>query len=112
MAQGLRPRLPMQGLWVPSLVRELRSHMSGGQKSKPKLNQKNRSNITRNSIKTLKRQNGSGLYDKVGWGGDHGVRYRTKTSKYRTNKVGLGFDTSMVTSKTLEQKQVVRFPEV
>ena len=72
---------------------------------------KNRSNIKTNSIKTLKRQKESGLYDKVGWGGDHGVRYRTMTSKYRTNKVGISLDTSLVTSKTLEQKQVLRFPE-
>ena len=31
-AQWLRPRLPMQGLWVPSLLRELRSHVPPGQK--------------------------------------------------------------------------------
>ena len=114
MVQGLRPRLPMQGMWVPSPVRELRSDMSRGQKSKTtttKKKKKNRSNIKTNSIKTLKRQKESGLYDKVGWGGDHGVRYRTMTSKYRTNKVGISLDTSLVTSKTLEQKQVLRFPE-
>ena len=32
--QWLRLRLPMQGVWVRSLVRELRSHMPCGQKTK------------------------------------------------------------------------------
>ena len=33
MVHWLRIRLPMQGMWVPSLVRELRSHMPQGQLS-------------------------------------------------------------------------------
>ena len=32
--QRLRLRLPMQGVWVKSLVRELRCHMPCGQKTK------------------------------------------------------------------------------
>lgn len=32
--QGLRPCLPMQGVWVPPLVGELRSHTPGGQKTR------------------------------------------------------------------------------
>ena len=32
--QGLSLRLPMQGVWVRFLVRELRPHMPGGQKIK------------------------------------------------------------------------------
>ena len=34
MIQWLRLHLPMQGVWVQSLVGELRSHMSLGQKTK------------------------------------------------------------------------------
>ena len=52
MVQWLRFRLLMQGLWVPSPVRELRSHMHNGQKPKPEL----RSNTVTNSIKTLKKK--------------------------------------------------------
>ena len=33
VAQWLRLRLPMQGVRVPALVRELRSHMPRGQKT-------------------------------------------------------------------------------
>ena len=47
MVQWLRLHLPMQGVWVQSLVRELRHHMPHGQKQ-------NRSNIVTNSIKTFK----------------------------------------------------------
>ena len=43
-------RLPVQGVRIPPLVRELRSHMPQGQKPKTR----NRSNIITNSIKTLK----------------------------------------------------------
>ena len=50
MVQWLRLRLPMQGVWVQSLVRELRSHMPQGQKTKTE----NRSNNVTNSIQTLK----------------------------------------------------------
>ena len=32
--QWLRLRLPVQGVWVQPLVRELRSHMLGGQKNR------------------------------------------------------------------------------
>ena len=47
--QWLRLHLPMQRVWVRSLMGELRPHMSWGQKTKTP----NRSNVT-NSIKTLK----------------------------------------------------------
>ena len=50
MIQWLRLGLPVEGVWVGSLVRELRSYMPFGQKIKAK----NRSNIVTNSIKTLK----------------------------------------------------------
>ena len=36
MVQRLRLRLPMQAVWVQSLVRELRSHTPYGQKKKKK----------------------------------------------------------------------------
>ena len=49
-AQGLRLRCPMQGAQVQLLVRELRSHMPHGQKTKTY----SRSNIVTNSVKTLK----------------------------------------------------------
>ena len=49
MVQWLRPHLPMQELWVRSLVREPRAH------KRPKETKTlNRSNILTNSIKTLK----------------------------------------------------------
>jgi len=32
--EWLRLHLPMQWMWIPSLVRELVSHMPGGQKNK------------------------------------------------------------------------------
>ena len=48
VVQGLRLCLPMQRVWVRSLVGELRSHMPWGQKNQ------NRSNIATNSTKTLK----------------------------------------------------------
>ena len=47
----VRTLLPVQGVWVPSLVEELTSHMPLGQKTKTKT--QNRSNIVTNSIKTL-----------------------------------------------------------
>ena len=34
VVQGLRLRIPIQGVWVESLVRELRSHMPLSQKTK------------------------------------------------------------------------------
>ena len=46
----LRLHLPMQGVWVRSLVKEL-SHMACNQKNKTK----NRSSVVANSIKTLKK---------------------------------------------------------
>ena len=46
VVQWLRPCLPMQGVRVRPLVRELRSHMPLGQKA--------RNNTVTNSIKTLK----------------------------------------------------------
>ena len=48
--QWLRLCLPMQGVWVRSLVGELGSHMPQGQKATTQ----NRSNIVTNSINTLK----------------------------------------------------------
>ena len=50
IVQWLRLHLPIQEVQVPSLARELRSHMPRGQKTKTQ----NRSNIVTNSIKTLK----------------------------------------------------------
>ena len=51
MVQWLRLRLPMQGVWIQSLLwGELRSHMFVAKKPK----HKNRNNIVTNSIKTLK----------------------------------------------------------
>ena len=50
VVQWLRLGLPMQGVGVQSLVRELRSHVPHGQKIKTQ----NRSNTVANSIKTLK----------------------------------------------------------
>ena len=47
--QQLRLHLPMQGVGVQSLVRELRSHMPHSQKKK-----KTRSNIVTHSIRLLK----------------------------------------------------------
>ena len=49
--QWLRLHLPMQGVQVWSLVRELRPHMTRGQKDQKR---KNRSSIVTNSIKTSK----------------------------------------------------------
>ena len=48
--QWLRLCLPMQGVWVRSLIEELRSHTSHGQNTKTE----NRNNIVTNLVKTLK----------------------------------------------------------
>ena len=50
MVQWLRFSLPMQEVWVQSLVRKLRSHMPLGQKTKAC----NRNNKVTNSIMTFK----------------------------------------------------------
>ena len=50
VVQWFRVLLPGQGVWVRSLVGELRSHMLRSQKTKTK----NRSNVETNSTKTLK----------------------------------------------------------
>ena len=50
--QWLRVCLPIEGVPVPSLVGEIRSHMSPGQKKKKKT--QNRSNLVTNSVKTSK----------------------------------------------------------
>jgi len=50
VVQWLRLHLPMQGLWLQSLVWELRSHGPHVQRTKAK----SRSNIGRNTIKTSK----------------------------------------------------------
>ena len=47
--QQLKIHLPIQGVWLQSLVREISSDMPGGQKPKPK----NRSDIVTNPMKTL-----------------------------------------------------------
>ena len=52
--QWLRVCLPIEGVPVPSLVGELRSHMSPGQKKKKKKKTQNRSNLVTNSVKTSK----------------------------------------------------------
>ena len=55
--QWLRFHLPMQGVWVWSLVRELRLHMPPGQKTKHKSNRSNKFDknfIVTNAIKTFK----------------------------------------------------------
>ena len=53
MVQWLRFHLPRQGVWVGSLVKELRAHMPQGQKKKNQT-ASNRSNAVANVIKTLK----------------------------------------------------------
>ena len=50
MVQWLRLLLPMQDVWVQSLVGKLRSHMTLDQKNQ---NIKKRSNVVTNSIKAL-----------------------------------------------------------
>ena len=50
VVQWLGVHLPKQGMKVPSLVREPRSHMPHNQKAK---NMKNRSSIVADSVKTL-----------------------------------------------------------
>ena len=50
VVQWLRLHLPVQGVWVWSLIRELSSHLPRGQKTKTW----NRGYIVTNSIKTLK----------------------------------------------------------
>ena len=50
-SQCLRLCLPIQGVWVRSLIRELGYHMPQGQKTKTW----NRSSIVTNSMKTLKK---------------------------------------------------------
>ena len=50
VVQWLRLHLPVQGVWIRSMVRELSSHMPCHQKTKIE----NRSNIVKNSMKTLK----------------------------------------------------------
>ena len=49
VVQELRLHLPLQGMHVQSLVRELGSHMACGQKTKTE----NRSNVVTNPINTL-----------------------------------------------------------
>lgn len=48
MVQWLRPCLPMQGVWVRFLVRELRHHMLTGQK-KTKHKKKKEKNLNKKS---------------------------------------------------------------
>ena len=58
MVQWLRPCLPMQGVWVQFLVRELRPHMPPGlktqniQKKKKKKKEKNFKKEIKNCNKT------------------------------------------------------------
>ena len=46
VVQWLRLRLPKQGVWVQSLIRELRSHTLLGQETKTQ------NNIIKNAVKT------------------------------------------------------------
>ena len=48
LVQWLRLRLPMQGVWVQSLVGELRSHMPRGQRKQTYYIQKNKHKNTVN----------------------------------------------------------------
>ena len=74
VVQGLGLCLPLQGVQVRSLVRELRNHMPSSQKTKTQ----NRSYIATNSTKTLKMvhikqtnkpwRNRRTHYDRGGWG--------------------------------------------
>ena len=61
-SQCLRVHLPMQGVHVHSLIRELRSHMP----QCPKKLKKQRSNIVKNLVKTLKwstlKKRGGGVF--------------------------------------------------
>ena len=50
MGQRLRPHLPVQGVKVQSLVEEQTSHIPAGPKSQKGI----KSNIVKNTIKTLK----------------------------------------------------------
>ena len=50
VVQGLRLHLPKEGMWIPPLVGELRSHVPYSQKTKTQ----HRNNIIANLIKTLK----------------------------------------------------------
>ena len=52
MVQWLRPCLPMQGVWVRFLVRELRSHMPPGQK-KQNIKKKERKKLKKEEIKKV-----------------------------------------------------------
>ena len=52
--QGLRLHLPVQRMQVPSLVRELRAHMSHSTPPPKEKKTKHKSNIVANSIKILK----------------------------------------------------------
>ena len=53
MVQWLGLHFPVQGAWVPPLVRELRSHKPPGQKT-PKHKKETRSDIVTDSIMTFK----------------------------------------------------------
>jgi len=54
MVQWLKLHPPMQGVWIQSLVRELKPHMlfSQKRKKKKKKNPQSRENIVTDSIKT------------------------------------------------------------
>ena len=71
---GLRPHLPMQGVWVWSLVAVLRSHMLCSQKTKTKTKSHiSKSNIAINSAKNFlkskkKRKPQGWQVSRLGWG--------------------------------------------
>ena len=80
MVQWLRLHHPMQGVWVWSLVQELRSHMPRGQKNKTW----NGSNVVTNSIKTLKVvhiKKGKIFKKKEWW--DLMVKQKSRNKKFR-----------------------------
>ena len=60
----------MQGVWVGSLIEELRSHMSHGQNTKTE----NRNNIVTNLVKTLK------------WSTSKKILKRKKTTVFKKKK--------------------------
>ena len=58
VVQWLRLHLPMQGVWVPSLVGELRPHVPHGQKNKTQ----NKISVATDLIKTLKMVHINAMY--------------------------------------------------
>ena len=82
-------QLPMQGAWVQSLGRGLRSHMPNGQKTTTQ----NRSSIVTNSIKTLKMVHIRGekycFRDEVGMGEEMGIKLCRPSAPHLTHSLVL-----------------------